>query len=262
MTRAKAPAPRDIVYALLIGVGLFGPSHLTYYFALTRTSSVEGAVLGTTAPVFTTLMAYLILRERVSRTRSVAIGLGFVGAYVVSVGWAWPQLQSGNTLGNILYLAGVLAESTGSVFAARLIRRSSGITILAYEVVGAALVLAVAPILFPGAFPFSLTGVTWEGVAAWAYLVFVPGLLCFSVWFMLVERTPLSLMVLTLLFQPPLSALAGWWFLKEPLSAELGVGTLLILGGLVLGTRDERSARRLALAHGDHVTGTENRESE
>jgi drug/metabolite transporter (DMT)-like permease len=77
-------------------------------------------------------------------------------------------------------------------------------------------------------------------VLAVAYLIFLPGLVCFSVWYRLVETTPLSLMVLTILLQPPLSALIGWWALREKITLPLIVGTSVIIVALIVGSVERR----------------------
>jgi drug/metabolite transporter (DMT)-like permease len=80
---------------------------------------------------------------------------------------------------------------------------------------------------------------------AWAaitYLVLIPGLFCFGTWYRLVEKVPLSLMVITLLLQPPLSALLGWRVLGESLTAEIGVGAALILAALAIGASERPKA--------------------
>jgi drug/metabolite transporter (DMT)-like permease len=262
MTRAKWPSRADAARAMLVGFGLFGPSHLIYYLALTRTSTIEGTVLGTTAPVWTALMAFLILRERVVGRRALAIAVGFAGAWIVSVGFAVPELRAGNTAGNLLYLTGVLTESTASIFSASIIRRASGITVLAFQILGAMVALALAPFLLGGVLPFHVSGVTPAGIGALAYLVLAPGLVCFSVWYMLVERTPLSLMVLSILLQPPLSAFFGWALLREPLTAQLGAGTGLILVALLLGATEQRSSLRLAAVHREKMATDEHGEGD
>lgn len=242
MTRATWPSRADAVRAMLVGLVFFGPSHLIYYAALTQTSSVEGTVLGTTAPVWTALMAFLFLRERVKGRRALAIGVGFAGAWIVSIGFAVPELRAGHTAGNLLYLTGVIVEAITGVLAAAIVRRSSGITTLAFQVLGSIVTLSLAPFLFPSILPFSLEAVTPAAIGAVAYLILAPGLFCFSVWYMLVERTPLSLMVLSLLLQPPLSAMLAYFVLREPITPQIVAGATLILGALVIAAT-ERSSR-------------------
>lgn len=233
LTHARWPSRGDAIQGLLIGLLLFGPSHLVYYLAISRTSSIEGTVLGTTAPIWTALLAFLLLGEAANGRRLAAIGLGLAGAWIVGVGLRLPALSAGHTVGNLMYLAGVAMEAVAGVLAVRLVRRSSGITVLAFEVLGA----VPALLLLGSAFPltFATGAVPLMGLA---YLTLVPGLLCFGVWYRMVERVPLSLMILTLMLQPPLSALLGWRLLGEPITAELVAGTVLILGALMIGATD------------------------
>jgi drug/metabolite transporter (DMT)-like permease len=245
VTRAQWPTRADAGRAMLIGLCFFGPSHLIYYAALAQTSSVEGTVLGTTAPVWTALMAFLFLRERVKGRRALAIAVGFVGAWVVSIGFAVPELRAGHTTGNLLYIGGVLAESAAGVLSAAIVRRSSGITTLAFQVLGSVVTLIAAPLIFPGLLPFAVSEVTPAALGAVAYLILAPGLFCFSVWYMLVERTPLSLMVLSILLQPPLSALLAHFVLHEPLTPQIAIGAALILTALVIGATEAKKVETL-----------------
>jgi drug/metabolite transporter (DMT)-like permease len=239
--KARWPKPKDALVAYLVGMALFGPSHVLYYFALTKTSTFIGTVLNTTAPLWVAAFAFLFLKERAKPSRLLAIAVGFVGAWLVSVGLRLPDLGQGNTAGNLWYLLGVLSESAASVIAAHLIRRASGVTILWFQVLGAVTTLAFVPLLFGQALPFSLAGAGWPAAGALAYLVLISGLFNFGVWYTLVEKAPLSLMVVSVLLQPPLSALLGWQFLGERLTPLLTVGTGLILAALLIGSSERRS---------------------
>jgi len=263
LTRAKWPSVGDGARAFAVGLALFAPAHLMYYLALGKTSTVEGNVLGTSAPLWTALLAFILLRERIGARRWGAIALGIAGAYLVSVGPRLPELARGNTEGNLLYLAGVLSESVASVFAASLVRRASGLTVLAFQVLGAVAAFALGPVLLPAVLPFEVASPTPVALGAVGYLILLPGMLCFSVWYTLVERFPLSLMIVSLLLQPPLAALVAWLTIGEAPTADVAVGTLLILGALVLGATERRgSDASLSGAGGGDVAADEDREGE
>lgn len=238
-TRAKPVNKRDAILALLNGALFFGPSHVIYYFALHRTSTVEGTVLLTTAPVWTAFLAYLVLREHIPPNRALAIGLGFGGAWLVSIGLRWPSWEAGHTAGNLWFLGGVLAECLSGVIGARLVRRSSGIGILRFQVLGAALMLSALAVLLPTVFPFSVS----HSVAGWlafSYMLIVACGINFSIWFILVERIPLSLLAVTMLIQPPISAFLGWKFLGESLGRDALLGSALIFSALMVAVYGQR----------------------
>jgi drug/metabolite transporter (DMT)-like permease len=56
---------------------------LTFFWGLARTPLAEVAALGFTSPLFATLLAALILKERVGPRRSLALLIGFAGALVI-----------------------------------------------------------------------------------------------------------------------------------------------------------------------------------
>ncbi len=240
--RFRPPSRSDRVRSLLIGACLFAPAHLLYYFGLTRgASTVGGTVLNATAPIWTGLLAFLLLGERATPRRVLAIGLGFAGAWVVVCGFGLPSFGGGN--GTLLYLLGVVCESVASVLGASIVRRSSGVGYLSWEIAGMLPTLLLVPILAPAAMPLAFGSPNVPAALAIAYLALLPGLLCFGVWYATVERVPLSTMVVTILLQPPLSALLAWLFAGETVGLPVTIGTALIVAalGVVAGEREAES---------------------
>lgn len=246
-TRAVWPSAGDALKMVLVGTVFFAPAHVLYYYSLGKglTSTVEGTVLNTTGPLCTAIFAFFLLRERIGSRRWFAIFIGLVGAYIVSVGFGPPHLDSGHTLGNALYFLGVLSESLVVVVAIPVILRTSGITVLAFQIVGAVITYTLVPVLLGRDMPLQISHVTPAAIGAMAYLALLPGFLAFSVWYMTAERAPISLMVLSTLLQPPLSALLAWRVLGESLRPELFIGSLGILAGLLIAV----SGRSLAVLH-------------
>lgn len=237
------PLPKgDKIRALLIGACLFAPAHALYYFGLTRgASTVGGTVLNATAPIWIGAMAFVFLRERATPRRLVAIALGFAGAWAVVFGFRLPEF--GGAAGALFYLLGVLLESISSVIGTRIVRRSSGIGYLSYEALGMIPTLLLLPVLTGGEMPLAFGTLSLPAILAVAYLVLLPGLVCFGVWYATVERVPLSTMVVTILLQPPLSAVLAWAFAGEAIGLPIAVGTALIVAALgVVATERASSA--------------------
>ncbi len=235
----KYPEGRQRVYALLIGFFLFAPAHAMYYVGLESSNTGVTMVLNTTGPLWTGLLAFLILSERVSGRRWLAIAVGAVGSYVVSMGFAAPDFSSASTWGSLLYLIGVITETLAMVLAIKIIRDSSGPGTLAFEVIGAAVSCAVLPIVLP-----TKMNLVWAAPTGWTilslgYLVVVAGLFCFGMWYRYAEKAPISLMVVSLGLQAPIGVLLAFWFRGEPLTFNLLTGTVLILGALTIAAREQ-----------------------
>jgi drug/metabolite transporter (DMT)-like permease len=241
------PNRKQAVAAAAIGACFIAPAHLLYYGGLGLTSSVEANVLLMTAPLFTAALAWLVLREKVAIGRWVAIVLGFAGAYVVVSGFAAPSLSGAHTQGNLMFLLGVIVESLGMILATDLVRRSSGVAILAFQVAGSVPTYVLGA-TFLGFRMNPTGGPTWIAIA---YLVLIAGMVCFAAWYRIVEKTPVSLMVLTLMVQPPVAALLGYVFRGEQLGFNLLIGSGVIFLGLFLGALDPKSSRSATLEVGN-----------
>ncbi len=247
-TRYRPLDRADRLRALAIGALLFAPAHTLYYLGLTRgASTVGGTVLNATAPIWIAALSFFVLRERATPRRLVAIALGFAGAWVVLFGTHLPSF-GGEAQGNVLYVAGVVCESLASVIGATIVRRSSGIGYLGWEVLGMIPTLLLVPILTRGAMPVGFGAFDVSALLAVSYLVFLPGLVCFGVWNATVERAPLSAMVVTIMLQPPLAAFLAWWSRGEAIGPAAIVGSGLILAalGVVAGEKVPQEAERSA----------------
>ncbi len=209
-----------------------------YYVALRNTSVSETTVLNTTGPLWIAVLAWLILKERVSAQRWTAILIGIIGSFIVAVGFTLPTLSSANTMGNLLYLGGAVTESLAMIFAIRVIRSSSGPGMLAFQLLGSTLSFSIMALALPGVMGVTVTALTPGVIGAMAYLVLVAGLFCFGAWYTFAERAPISLMVISLGLQAPMGVLMGYFFKGEPITSRLILGTALILGALVLAARE------------------------
>lgn len=246
ITRAKWPTRSQGIQALCIGLFLLGPAHAFYYLALTGgTSTVVGTVLNTTSPIWTALLAFAFLRERAEPKRIVAMTIGFVGAWIVVIGFQLPNLHQGSTSGNLLYLLGTVCETLGGVLATRLVVKSSGITVLALEILGAAISLGLTALTV---MPFSLGHAGLASLGALSYLILMSGLVCFGVWYVFLEKAPLSLMVISILLQSPLSAVLGYFALGEKITSDLVMGSVLILIALLVAASEKGTGAGRATA--------------
>ena len=125
------------------------------------------------------------------------------------------------------------------VLAIKLIKRSSGPGTLAYEVIGTALGSLLVPVIAPGLAQHQLGTMNPAAFGSMLYLIFGAGLICFGLWYWIAEKAPVSLMVITIGIQAPAATLLGWYFLNEKIGLAFLVGTLMILGALLLAGEKE-----------------------
>lgn len=240
MTGYKSMERADWVKSFLIGLLLFGPAHILYYASMGLTSEVEGTVLLCTAPLFTAVFAFFFLQEKVPTKRWLAIGLSIVGAYIVAVGFAIPQLQSG-TKGNLMFFSGVIIECLMGVIAAKISRRTSGVSVLSAQMWGGGAAFIVAALLFPTTLNFKIPAISTAYLPV-LYLIVCSGLITFTVWYRIVETTPLTLLVVSIAVQPPISAILNYLVKGTVPEVNTWIGCVVILVALGLGFLGEKSS--------------------
>ncbi len=109
MPRAVPPRT-SIPYILYLGVIGAGVAPLLYFVGLSQTTAVNASLLGNAEVLFTALLAFIVVGERMKR-RQAATGLLIVAGIVVvatNFDLAYVQLVQG-LIGNILILAAALA---------------------------------------------------------------------------------------------------------------------------------------------------------
>jgi drug/metabolite transporter (DMT)-like permease len=92
---------------LIVLAGIFLAGHFTVWItALTLTSVSSATVLVTIQPLFLTVLAHMILKERVDKWGYLAILLALTGAALIS--WGDFRLSEGHLVGDLLALSGAL----------------------------------------------------------------------------------------------------------------------------------------------------------
>lgn len=114
-------------YGLLAVSAFIGVSgHIVFlYFGLTKTSSINTAVIVLLGPIILYAMSIELLREKVKRRTLLGIIVAFSGAFLIIVA---PLLRGGgqltaNLTGNILILLAVISAQLGVITAKRLLKR-------------------------------------------------------------------------------------------------------------------------------------------
>ncbi len=122
--------------------GLNSGFMLGFFFALSLIPIAEATALNFTAPLFVTLLAVIILKERVGWRRWVALFIGFASTLLI----LQPGIEAMN-IGAFLVLFASLAWAGSTITLKKLSKSESSLTSTAY------LVIVLLPITFIFSFP-------------------------------------------------------------------------------------------------------------
>jgi drug/metabolite transporter (DMT)-like permease len=231
LTRAQ------LLRLLAVGVLGYGVS-LGFQFTGTKLSTAaNGAVITAATPAFVYLFAWLLLRERVSWRRLIALLLSTVGVLLV-VDPAQAQLNSQLWLGNLLLVGAGFTWALYSVLARQLTQQTDALlfTFVAF-LGGLTFVLPAAGLELRTQTIGPLTPAMWAGIA---YLGIISTAIAAYFWNKAFELFEAGVASLTFFAQPLVGAGLGALLLGERLTPMFLLGGALILLCLWLAARDDK----------------------
>lgn len=220
---------RPLEHLLVAGPGLaLAVELMTWHLSLHMTTVANSTLFANLAPVFVALGGWLFLKQKVSRTFILALGMSLAGAIILKGGLAFDG--AGNTAGD------ALAVLTAALYAVYIMligwvrqRYATAVIMIWGSLAAALFVLPVALYLEPALAPPTLFG--WAVVFGLAWISQAGGqsLITFALAWL-----PVAFSSLTLLIQPVVAAALAWVLLDEALTPMQMIGGLVVLAGIFL----------------------------
>jgi drug/metabolite transporter (DMT)-like permease len=205
---------------------------------LQYTGAANASIYSVTGPISILFIAALFLGERVTAVKAAGVALAVVGVLVVMGLDALLAFDlHGHLVGDVLVLLSILLWGAFTVYGKRLTAEMGALPVTALTtIMGACSMLPVAfvEMRVQG---FSLASVTGE---AWVAIAFLGVTCSFLATFLYVAALAHaeSQKVGTYLYSiPPMTYLVAGLYLGEPITLNLFVGALLVLGGVALTER-------------------------
>lgn len=232
--RSRKPSSmRD--YARLTAAGLFFAGDLAiWHWSIRYTSVANSTLLANFAPIFVTLVSWLVFKERFSRTFLTGLALSLCGA-IILMGQSL-QLSPDHLFGDALGLLTAVFYSGYFLMVGRLRSEFSTATIMTWS--GIVTGLALLPIaLLSGESLIAGTLGGWGVLLGLALVSHAGGqsLIAYAL-----AHLPAAFSSVSLLLQPAAAAVLAWALLAEPLGAFQAVGGAVVLAGILVARRGSR----------------------
>jgi drug/metabolite transporter (DMT)-like permease len=246
--RLRLPQRRDIVR--IGGIGILNPG-LAYTFGLlglTRTTASMSTLLWAAEPILILVLAWLILRERLTRTLIICSLLAITGVMLVAridVGTD----QTSLLLGNGLILIGVACCALYTVLTRRMVTDLDPLLIVVLQ---QTLALAWALAIWPAEWVRGeAVGLTTISLATWGWAA-LSGVLYYALafWCYIIglKQLPASMVGLFLNLIPIFGVGGAYLFLGERLTAVQSIGGTLILLAVVMVLRRQPGEAAIGVA--------------
>jgi drug/metabolite transporter (DMT)-like permease len=193
----------------------------------------EAVVIAYTMPVWASLLAWLILGERMSLMRLLALLMAFAGIAAL-MGGNGIDVSAARLPGVAMVLVGAIAFALGTVAAKRLRVGLPLIVSAALQIGIGSLPVAVAGLVFEHPRIEALSAMGW---ALLAYTTVIGFCVAYVTWFSALARLPASVAAIGTMAVPVIGVVASALALHEPLGPGQIGALVFTLAGVALATR-------------------------
>lgn len=188
--------------------------HLTSAYGLIHMHAGRAMIIGYTMPVWASLLAFLMLGERLGLRRILGLVLGVGGLLAL----LWPDASEvqASPLGAAFMLVAAWCWAAGTVWIKRTTWNMPQIAVIAWMFLLGGLPVFLGAFLLESPGP-DLLKMSWTAGLTLAYVIALPMLFCHWAYFKLVTIFPVSLAAMGMLAAPVLGVLTSAWLLRDPL---------------------------------------------
>ncbi len=233
LQRQSFPRDRRVLLAFLF-MGVFNTAipFTLISWGETKIDSGLASILNGTVPLFTIVIAHFWLHDdKITLPRIAGLIVGFIGVVVLVSRGIGPAGLTLNLWGQLAVIGGSICYATAITFSRRYLRgqppvvQSTMILLIADALMWIATPIAERPFQLP-ALPVTWFAIAWLGLlgSCLAYLLF---------FFLINAWGPTRASLVTYVF-PVIGLILGIIFLNEVADWSLIVGSLLIVGGIVV----------------------------
>jgi drug/metabolite transporter (DMT)-like permease len=184
-------------------------------------------------PVWASLLAWLVLGERMSLTRILALLMAFAGIAAL-MGGNGIDASMEKLPGIVMVLVGAFAFALGTIVAKRFPVALPLIASSALQIGIGSVPVALAGLLFEHPRIEALSTLGW---ALMAYMTVIQFCIAYVCWFAALERLPASVAAIGTMAVPVIGVVASALALHEPLGIGQIAALVFTLAGVALATR-------------------------
>lgn len=236
--RITLPRARDIPLLVVLGFFAIALHHVALNNGQRSVSAGAASVLAQSTPIFTALIAYFFLKEKVTPWRWACVLLGMLGAVVVITGDH--NLEAVDSRGVLILLA-ALSWSIYFALQKHHSQRYSALTMVCYTVWSGTALLCI---YLPGLMHEAARAPAHVNAAVIILGIF-PSALAYLAWAYVLAHADVSRASMALYLIPPVAMLLASLVLGEKTSVMVMVGGAIVIGS-VLAMSMERRLRATA----------------
>lgn len=224
----RLPKKADMIKILLLGWIGISVYHIGVTFGSETVSAGTTAMLVGSSPIFTTIIAIFVLKERLDILGWLGLTLGFTGMLMITLGASDASFHI--SVGAIYVLIAALATSIFFVFQKPLLNRYKPIELTAYFTwAGTIPFLLFSPGLFQ-----TIQQATLEAHLSAIYVGIFPAGIAYVTWTIALSLGKASSVSSMLYTEPVIAIIVAWVWLQEWPSTLSIVGGIVSISGVIV----------------------------
>jgi len=229
---------RQLLQFLGVGVVGYGVSLSLQFLGTKLSTAANGSLVTSATPAFVLLFAWMLLRERITGRRMLALFLATLGVIAV-IDPRSAKLDPELFLGNLFLIGAAITWALYSVLVRKVVQNADVLLFSLLAFIGG------LPVSVPaGAWELSIAGIgqiTLGVVVGVLFLGVICTALAMVLWNTAFTYVDASLASLTFFAQPVVGTFLGWLFLHERITPLFLLGGVLIGVGLVISSNEPAS---------------------
>ena len=218
-----------VSWAQVIGLSCtLGALHFALFFSgLNGLDASAAAIVVQLQVPISVLLSIVILGERPGWRSIAGIVLAFAGVWMIFVG----KPMSGHLLPLFLMIGAACVWSAAN-FQLKAMGNVDGMALNGWMALFATPQLLIASLVIEHGQKSAILNVDWRGIVSIIFMAVFSTIVAYSLWYRLVHKYPMSLVMPFTLLGPVFGVGAGVVWLGEPLTVQLVIGSLMTLGGV------------------------------
>lgn len=226
--RFQLPKKKDLLKIILLGWIGISVYHIGVTFGEQTISAGTAGMLIGSAPVFTAIIAVLVLKERLDFQGWAGLFIGFIGIVIITLGTSDSSFSISK--GAMLVLMSAVATSIFFVFQKPLFKRYSPIELTAYFTWAGTL-----PFFFfaPGTLE-TIQHANLEANLSALYVGIFPAAIAYVTWAIALSLGNASSISSVLYIEPVIAIVVSWLWLRELPSTLSLIGGIIAISGVLV----------------------------
>jgi drug/metabolite transporter (DMT)-like permease len=232
------PLKEDFLFFFCLGlVGITLPNVFQNY-GMTMTSAHLSSIIQASGPVFTIIMAVIILKEPLGKNKVVGTVIAIAGTVLLVTGGGL-DLADSTFLGNFLVLMSAIAYAFSSIMSKKILDKYDPFTVAAISMFLGTIILAFF-MMFESPVE-RIPEISLNGWIIVLVLAALPGTMALLVWYRVLRTSEVSKIILFIYLIPVFATTIAYFWPGEKILPTTIVFAALIVCGVVIAQYEKRN---------------------